>query len=232
MAKLAWIALSIATVVSGTARAADAEKDKKVFEARVFGSGVSIAPRAFNAQVAAGALQSFDKQTGLGIEVAFPVIPMVKVGARAEARYMKVNETATTPAVPLNPYYSSIQQNTAEAVLRLALLDTSFARLDVLGSIGVSNTIVDLRTASGEGTYAATDAQQKSNLISRYGASAGFGFGNVLLFVEGGYETNVVGDYKTLGNAKPIGPIDLSGNYVAVGLLFGASPGFVKFGGK
>ena len=103
-------------------------------------------------------------------------------------------------------------------------------RFDVFGGAGGSNTNIKIKTASYDGEL---DGTAGSNWYSTpyvaTGASLGLGFNHILLYFEGGYESNKVKDFKKTGTVNPnINTLDLSGSYFLVGIMFDGIKGYKK----
>jgi len=70
-------------------------------------------------------------------------------------------------------------------------------------------------------TKKASDKDSFGSFVSSYGATLGIGYKWVYLIVEAGYEDNRISSLKRTGTASTaIRDINLSGNFVSVGLLF------------
>lgn len=191
---------------------------------RLFVGNQSISPTDVNNVLTAGAMHTYDSITDYGLEMSYRLVPRTNLGVRVEGKWQKLFEIANPPADPQNPYYSSIQQTSAQAVLRVSMIETPVVRMDVYGGFGPTNTSMDIRTASGDSNY----SRNVNSYMSSAGASLGIGFGNVFFTVEVGKEWNKVTNPTKSGAASAtLNTIDLSGTYVDVGLLFNGIPSWM-----
>jgi hypothetical protein len=191
---------------------------------RFFIGNQSTSPSQVNDVIVPAGLTKFSSIATYGIEATYAVIPRINLGVRGEGKWQKVKETASPSANPLNPYYASIQQSAALAILRIDLVNTPIVKVDVFGAAGTAATNMDIRTAAGDGNY----SRGMSSIISNAGASLGIGWSNIYFLIEGGNEWNKVGNLtKTGATSAAIDTIDLSGGFVTVGLIFNGLPRWI-----
>jgi hypothetical protein len=203
-----------------------AESENARFHVRLYGGAHSIQPTDLNNVVTPVSIEEFKSLPIYGLEVAYAVLPFVTTGVRMEAGYTRNKETSASPTVPDNPYYSSISTQETSAVVRLTVLHTQVVHFDVFGALGSTKASVDVRTGSGEATYT---AQNSLGGTQSYGASIGGGWSSVYLYLEGGHRNVTLSDITREGHlSNNITSLDLSGNYVKVGLLFAGLPEFIK----
>ena len=158
-----------------------------------------------------------------GIEATYEIIPRVNVGVRGEGKWQKVKETGA-PVNAQNPFYSSLQQSAALGIARVDLVSTPIVKVDVFGGAGTAATSMDIRTAAGDGNY----SHAMGSVITQAGASVGMGWSNIYFLIEVGQEWNKIGDLgKTGVTASGLDTIDLSGTYLAVGLIFNGLPSWI-----
>lgn len=168
----------------------------------------------------------------VGLEITKPLFLNVSLGARLAWKYGVAKEKADPPAIPLNPYYASIQQQQAMFTLRMALINSSSVHLDIFGGAGVTDTKLEIRTAAGQGRYERSDDAR--GYVSMAGATLGVGWAGYLLFVEAGQEWSELEGLKRSGYTSPsIAKLDLTGTFINAGILFRELPSFFKSkGGK
>ena len=198
-------------------------------QARLYIGQQTIAPKEVNDVLKTQGMASFSKLYKFGLEVTHRVAPALNFGIRGGGTYVKAYELAATPAVPLNRYYSSIQQSQLEGIMRIDVVNQANFRTDIFAGVGVASTRMDIRNASGEGNY----QHDLTSTFENAGVSAGVGLGNVYLTIEGGMEWSKVGNFVRAGTTSTsIQNLDLSGPYGLVGLTFNGVPSFIKQGSK
>jgi len=198
---------------------------------RLFGGAQSLSPTPVNDDLQAQGLEQYKNINLYGMEVGYRLLSMVNFGVRVIGKYQQVKETTPNPANSQNPYFSSLQQTEGFGVLRVSLVDSNFFMLDFFGGAGVSSLKLDVRTSSGEGSYEQTS--ENYAFATTFGASVGFGWSNVYLFLEGGQETVTFNGFSRLGTtSSSIDKIDGSGAFVMLGLAFKGIPGFVHLNGS
>jgi hypothetical protein len=191
---------------------------------RLFVGNLTTSPVEVNDELATAGLHKYSSLTTYGLEATYMIVPHLNIGARGEGKWQKVTELATPSSNPQNPYYGSIQQTAALAVVRLDVVTTPVVRLDVFGGAGTAKTSMDIRTSAGDSNY----RHPMGTTIGEAGASVGVGWSNMYFLVEVGHEWNRVDNLsKTGATSSNVNVIDLSGTYVTVGLLFNGLPGWI-----
>lgn len=215
--------LLISVLLLNCSAYADSKNDKNPTQLRLFVGEQNASPTDVNTVLTSGGLKNYKDITTYGVEATYAIIPHVNLGARGEGKWQKVLETAATSANPSNPYYSSVQQTAAMAVLRVDVVTTSAVMLDVFGAAGTAKTSMDIRTASGDGNYSSSNS-----FISSAGASLAIGWDSIFFLVEVGHEWNKIGGLSKNGvTSSSINSIDLSGSYATIGLLFNGLPSWI-----
>ncbi len=182
---------------------------------RVFLGGASTNPTELNTEMAAQNIKDYKNLIKYGADITYSLSSYLDVGLRYERigqRNLEVTETAG------QSFYSELLQDAVMGVARVPLLKSGFARADFFGAIGASSTTLTLKNATQDGKL--TKANYSSP-VAELGASIGFGYKNVFLYVEGGYSMNQVSSLDREGViGSNVDKIDLSGSYVVIGLLF------------
>lgn len=170
-------------------------------------------------------LKKIDKTTNFGVEITFPTFRFLEPGMRYTRR--------TFTADPVNSLTNYEARGTQDSILflaRIPFIRSSFFRFDVFGGIGGNNTTLKLKSALSDGELSKTAA--KDWFATPYyaaGSSIGFGFKHILLYLEGGYEKNIVNNLHRTGTiASDISSLNLSGNYIMIGIMFDGIKGFQK----
>ena len=195
-------------------------------QSRFFAGGLTASPDQVNTVLEAGGIENLKTIGAYGVEGSYALLPRFNLGLRYVGKYAKAKEKANPPAVPLNPYYASLQSQAYMASARITLISTSFFMVDVFGAAGIQQGKVDIRTASGDGYY---DSSEKSEFMSQYGASMGFGFKNVYLFAEAGQEVSKFKSFARKGTTSAsIEEINTGGPFVFIGICMNGVPGITR----
>lgn len=205
-----------------SAHAADSAKG----QARLFAGGLTAKPDEVNTVIQPAGLEEMKTLGAYGMEGSVRVFPGFNLGLRFVGKYGKVKEKATIPVNSANPYYSSVQTQEMLITARISLINTSFFIFDVFGGGGWQQGKLDIRTATGDGYY---DASNSASPASSYGASIGFGFASTYLFIEAGQDTSSLSGFTRTGvTTTNIQSVDTGGPFVFVGLCFNGVPGLSK----
>lgn len=192
---------------------------------RLFAQGKDVEPKLLNSHLETQGLNEYSYISGIGIEVDYPALTFFDLGIKATTFYDRVNEVAEPSANPDNPYYSSIQQSSLSLVGRLSLIETDLLRVESFGTIGAARTKVDIRTAAAEGKMYRGE-KDWSSPVSSYGVSVALGWSKFYIYVDAGIEHNRVDKLKHKGTTPSfVTEVNLSGTFMAVGLLFNGFPG-------
>lgn len=188
-------------------------------QGRVFVGSTAIKPTELNRELDSMGLKSFDWIPQYGGEVTYSFLNSFEVGLRyshREGEQDEQNSDLTTE------YKATLVQDSALAVLRLALIKTDFFRLDAFGGAGGSNTSLKVKTASQDGQLTRKEGNDWfASPCFAYGGSIAFGYKKIYLAFEAGVETNKIDNFKKVGNVtSDLREIDLSGSYFMLGLIF------------
>lgn len=196
-------------------------------QGRVFIANTKVRPDEFNAGITSEGLKKLEKTTNFGVEITFPHFPIVEPGMRYTRRYFSLDEN---PSNSLTNYEAKGHQDSVLFLARLPFIHTSFFRFDVFGGVGGSNTTVSLKTAQSDGELSRSAVGDwVATPYYAAGSSVGIGFKNVLLTIEGGYESNKVNNLKQSGTIhSKINSLNLSGSYFMIGLMFDGVKGYKK----
>ena len=211
---------------------APASDEAKPNQFRIYAGQNSFNPDQLNAALSTAGIASLKSATLFGGEYTYLPLSILNVGARVQVKYSKASEIASPSANPLNPYYASFQQYEGFLITRVDVVKTNSFKFDLVGGAGLSSIKVDVRTATAEGTFSRS-SDTSPYFASLAGASVGFGFGNLYLFVEGGQEWNSASNLNRSGTTSAaVNGIDVSGPYVFGGIILNGVPSFIKLNGK
>lgn len=199
--------------------------DFMMLQGRIFLGGTTVNPQNFNNAIETDGLKKLDKITNYGAEITFPTFRFLELGARYTRRQFTQEEN---PANLSTDYAARGTQNSYLLLARIPFIRSSILRFDIFGGAGGSNTNIKIKTASydGEFTRSAGSNWYATPYVTA-GASLGIGIKHILLYLEGGYESNKVNHFKTSGTVNPsINNLDLSGNYFSVGIMFDGIRGY------
>jgi hypothetical protein len=190
-------------------------------EGRAFISGIGFIPEQLNTYNQSQGLDEMKSVLGVGIEADARIFANFLLGLRIEHFASRVGETAKPSANPNNPYFSSFSQTSASIVARVDVIKTDHFVVDVFGSLGNGSPRIDIRTAAGEGTLERDTSKSENTFISRYGATAGFGWSQIYLYVEAGAQNEKIDSLRASGYVpQSVKEIDFSGTYYTLGILF------------
>lgn len=186
-------------------------------QGRVFIGALSPDFTALNAEMRSLGLEEFGTMPMFGAEVSYQLATLLEVGLNYSKRANVRKESASTGA----DYKAELDQDVAIGTVRIPFVKTSVMRFDVFAGAGGSNTTLKLKSATQTGELSKKDAGSFfASVVTRYGASAAFGFRGVYLVVEGGSETNKVDNLQATGTVgSNIQSIDFSSQYFTLGLL-------------
>lgn len=177
-----------------------------------------------NSLLQADQIEKLNKVTGFGLEVDAEVTPWFKAGTKIKGIFAGSNKKeAAFPATE----YLSIQQYSAGLTGRLVVVNKENFFFDVFGELGLSNNTIELKSSFGTAKW-----DKNAHFYQRAGGSLGFGSSAVKMYVEGGYENFKLEKLNYEGTiGQNADSIDLSGSYVAVGLIVSGIPSWIKPGG-
>ncbi|MFN8791515.1 MAG: hypothetical protein ACK5Y2_08700 [Bdellovibrionales bacterium] len=188
--------------------------------ARLLLGAVQVNPDQVNNVIEAEGLHDIEALGAYGVEISMGVWGPLDFGVRYTKRLGYVHERPNSVATD---YKAELDQDSVQLILRGNLYRGSLIRADLFAGAGGANTNLAIRTASQDGELSkkASDQDSFGSFISSYGATLGIGYKWVYLIVEAGYEDNRISSLKRTGTASTaIRDINLSGNFVSVGLLF------------
>ncbi|MGZ3788169.1 MAG: hypothetical protein ACXVLQ_06575 [Bacteriovorax sp.] len=172
-------------------------------------------------------LKKIDKTTNFGVEITFPTFRFLEPGMRYTRRTFSADEN---PSNSLTNYEANGTQDSILFLARVPFIRTSFFRFDFFGGIGGNNTSLKIKTATSDGELSrAAAGDWFATPYYAAGSSLGFGFKNILLYAEGGYEANKVNKLQKSGSiGSNVSSLDLSGRYFMIGIMFDGIKGFQK----
>lgn len=196
-------------------------------QARFTAGSTGVDLTNLNETIEAQGLKKFENLTQFGLEITYPLVTYLDVGARLTARL--ANNEEETPD-PNTDFSARIEQQSYLLVARIPFVKTDLIRADVFAGFGGSNTSFKIKTAgqNGELTRTATEGWLATPYAA-YGASLAIGHKWLYVVFEGGIETNKVDSFTRSGTVDSnINTLDLSGSYFSVGLLLDGIPGSRK----
>jgi hypothetical protein len=196
-------------------------------ELRVFTmtNTLSTTPAALNNITASDNVEQLDTLYGIGLE-ADAKWRFLKIGTRVKGILMSKNPpNPPSPAVS----YLTVGQYSGGLLARVPVIDNDTVNFDFLAEVGAANTSLEIATASnGKGEF-----KCEACVFGRVGASINLGWPTFKFSLEGGQEFNNLSSLKysgTLTNHN-VDSVDLSGPYVAAGVIIYGLPSWIKPGG-
>lgn len=187
-------------------------------QARLFLGSASIKPDEMNALLTSQNLKNIQSYGQFGLEITYPLTPFLDVGMR----YSRRSASTLTSLSPSGTPYADLWQDAILLLARVPVLRSALFRADVFGGLGGTNTTLDIRTATMNGTLArkGPDKWIGAPYLSA-GASAGIGYKSFYFYLESGYDFNKVSGLSQSGTITgSLNTIQLSGPYVMLGLMF------------
>lgn len=180
-----------------------------------------------NTALTSEGLKKIDRTLNYGVEVTFPTFRFLEPGMRFTRRTFSADEN---PSNALTSYEADGAQNSILFLARIPFIRSSFFRFDVFGGVGGNNTTLKMKTTVSDGELSRKAVGDWfATPYYAAGSSVGFGFKNILLYVEGGYESNKVNNLQKSGTIHSnISSLDLSGSYFMIGIMFDGVKGYKK----
>jgi hypothetical protein len=196
-------------------------------ELRVFlmTNTLSDKPAALNNITAPDNVDPLDTLYGIGLE-ADARWKWIKIGSRIKGVLM--SKDAPNPPSPATAYFT-IGQYSGGVLARIPLVENDTINFDVLAEVGAAKTSIEVATnSSGKGEF-----KCDACVYERVGASLNIGWPSFKFSIEGGQEFNKLSslDYSGTLTSHNVDSVDLSGPYVAVGVVIYGIPGWIKPGG-
>lgn len=188
-------------------------------QGRLYAAVLPTAPANINADLSAAGLKTFENYYQGGVEITYPLHRFLNVGLRYSHR---LAYSVESPSNPATEYYGGITQDVMLGVARLNAIKGDVLRLDGFVGVGGGKSAFYIKTDTQDGSLAqSTTADYLASPIYSYGVSVGVGYKNFFFYVEGGYEKNSVTRLKPAGTiTSSATTLALSGNYLAIGLMF------------
>ncbi|AHZ84006.1 hypothetical protein Bb109J_c1309 [Bdellovibrio bacteriovorus] len=209
-------------IVSATASAAV----EIPVQARFFAGMTGVKLDELNDSLEAQSMKKIEGVTQLGLEITYPVMKYLDVGARYAK---KLADSEENPADPNTDYSAKIDQDAFLLIARVPIIREDFYRVDAFAGVGGTNTKVTMKTLAQNGDY--TKSVGESWYASPYaaaGVSLALGYKRFYFVFEGAIEHNKVDDLKRSGSVSTsVNSLDLSGSYFTVGIMFDGIPGTV-----
>jgi hypothetical protein len=178
-----------------------------------------VNPTQINDVTTAQGLNKIETVTNLGVEFTTPVWGRFEGGLRYFRRSQGASEVDTTSSAN---DYAELRQDAIQAVGRFPLLANSIFRFDVVGGIGGANTSFKIKAPGidGEAYNRASYEDGVGSFMYSYGASFAIGYKWLYFMLEAGMEQNKISSITRTGTMPAsIQEMDLSGNYLVIGLL-------------
>lgn len=195
-------------------------------QARLFMGMTTVKPDNANETIEAQGLKKMDGISQLGVEITYPVMKYLDVGARYAKKMASSGEELVVAA---DDYQARLDQDAFMLIARVPLQRSDFMRVDIFGGVGGTNTSFKIKTASLDGELKKSVGDEwYASPYAAAGASLAFGYKKFYLVLEAGYEYNKIDGFKRSGNPGSIDTLDLSGGYITLGLMFDGVPGTVN----
>lgn len=195
-------------------------------QVRLFAGMVAAEPSNANKTLKEQGLHKLQNTSQLGLEITYPLLKYLDVGAR----YTKIlADSKENSSNPNSDYNSKVEQDTVLLIARVPFLKSDTLRLDAFAGIGGSNSTFKIKSAfqNGELTSKA-ESEWFGSPYAAGGVSAGIGYKYFYLVFESGYAINKVSSFQRSGNiSNKLDTLDLSGSYFTIGLMFDGVPGSV-----
>lgn len=202
-------ALMTATLFSSLALAADIPPA----QGRLSYGKTFINPTAVNTYLGTQSLSDMKDVNRFGAELYGQVYKYLSLGVKFTINYKNIDGASATE-------YATLYQTNSMVMARVPIFKTDFQFVDIFAGIGLPNT----KFTKG-GTLSGELSNNEKSLVTSAGASIGFGYKKVFLYVEGGYEWNKVGTLQRTGNiSTTLDTLDLTGPYATVGLVYDGLP--------
>jgi hypothetical protein len=187
-----------------------------IAKGRVFGGITNANPTELNDEMTLQNIKEFKSLTKYGVDITYALNSYLDVGFRYERINQKNLEVTATAG---QDYSATLTQDAVMGVARTGFWKTEYLRADAFVGAGAANTKFSIVNSTQDGQLA---SGSYNSLKAQAGASVGAGYKSVFFFVEGGYEYNKVSSgLAREGNINNhVSTLDLSGSYIAVGLLF------------
>lgn len=188
-------------------------------QARLFIGSTSADPDNLNQEMTAQGLRKFSSIGKYGVEITYPALKSLYLGFNYNKRYLSQDEVDSSTSTK---YEGVINQDSILLLARVPLYKTNYIIADVFAGVGGSNTTFTMKSAAQDGELNRREGGDWfASPIAAVGGSIAFGFNNIYFVIEAGVESNKVESFKRSGNLNNnIQSIDLSGNYVTIGILF------------
>ncbi len=183
---------------------------------RVFSASTNVNPTDLNDEMALNNIKDFKSVTKFGLDLTAELNRFMDVGLRYERTGQRSLEIVPTAG---QNFQATLIQESLLGVARTTFLKTDVFRGDAFVGAGAASTKFALASATQDGRLSSNGY---NSIVGKAGASIGIGLLEVFLFLEGGYDYNVVnGDLEREENMNNhISKLDLSGTYISGGLLF------------
>lgn len=187
-----------------------------IAKGRVFIGANSANPSELNAEMANQNIKEFKTLTRYGVDITYTLNSLLDVGLRYERIDQKNLEETKTAG---QDYHATLSQDAILGVARHTFLKSDIIRADVFIAGGAARTQFSILNATQDGQLASSGF---TSLTAKAGGSVGVGFKKVFAFLEGGYDYNKVssGLSREKNINSNVGTLDLSGGYLAIGILF------------
>ncbi|WP_148278753.1 hypothetical protein [Bdellovibrio bacteriovorus] len=195
-------------------------------QARLFAGMTPVAPGPLNDNLVTQNMKKIEGVTQLGVEITYPVMKYLDVGARYAK---KLADSEENPADPNTDYTAKLDQDAFLLMARVPFVRTDIYRIDGFAGVGGTNTKVTMKSAAQNGDYSKSVGDNwYASPYAAAGISLALGYKRFYFVFEGGIEHNKIEDLKRSGTvSSSVDSLDLSGSYFTVGLMFDGIPGTV-----
>ena len=195
--------------------------DMGLGQGRLFLGSTTTDPKELNTELTTQGIKNVKLNNHFGIEITFPTFQYLQLGLRYTYNLISQDEDPSNSATD---YTAGLTQQSMMGIARVTFFKSDYVKADVFAGVGVATTTYKIKTAGQDGTL---EKSATPNMAA--GASVAFGYSKYFFFMEGGYESNKINDFKSSGNINGnVTAIDLSGSYLLIGFIFDGIPIFSK----
>lgn len=195
-------------------------------QGRFFIGSTSIDPKNVNESVTPQGIKKIDNTAQYGVEVTYPLLKYLNVGARYTKRLINNEED---PSDGSTDFSTKVDQDSVLLLARVPFVKTDIFMVDAYAGVGGTNTSLKIKTAGQDGELSHKAAEGWfANPYAAAGVSFSIGYKQVFVVLEGGYEMNKVDGFSRTGSiSNSVDTLDMSGSYLTLGLVFDGVPGSI-----
>lgn len=195
-------------------------------QGRLFIGSTSADPKNVNESVTPQGIKKIDSASQYGVEVTYPLMKYLNVGARYTKRLINNEED---PADGSTDYSAKVDQDSVLLMARVPFVKSDLMMVDAFAGVGGTNTSLKIKTSGQNGELSRKASEGWfSNPYAAAGASVSVGYKQIFIVLEGGYEMNKVDGFSRTGSINSsVDTLDLSGSYITLGIVLDGVPGSI-----